>query len=340
MKYYLVDNLTPDTMANIPDIATIFHHPAWQKTIEATYGCKSHYIVLEGQSPTQVGGYVLPVMQLGGNRWVSLPFTDYTIPLLQDISESADITNELNKLRKNLDAGIMEVRWPLPIREKAFSSEKFYWHTTALSPDSELVFKSFKRSQVQRNIRKAEKDGVTVHIGTTRDDVKLFYKLHLQTRRRLGTPIQPMRYFQNLWENLLNRGLGFIILAYHGEQLLAGAVFLHWKHTLTYKYGASDDRFWKLRPNHMIFWEAIRWGCENGYQVFDWGRTDLEDEGLRDFKLGWGSEERILQYTILADQAPRPAGQRVLRKLMKTVIQRSPLFVCRVLGELFYRFAA
>jgi lipid II:glycine glycyltransferase (peptidoglycan interpeptide bridge formation enzyme) len=219
-------------------------------------------------------------------------------------------------------------------------SGKFYWHTTALSLDPEAVFRRFKQSQVQRNIRRAEKEGVTVHVGTTWENMQLFYGLHINTRRRQGVPVQPIGYFRSLWKNLVSEGLGFIALAYHHKQLLAAAVFLHWKKTITYKYGASDSRFWGLRPNNLIMWQAIRWGCENGYQVFDWGRTDLEDEGLRDFKLGWGSEEKMLQYTILADRPPHPAGQGRLRKAMKIVIQHSPTWVCRVMGELFYRFAA
>ncbi len=335
----LKTELTTTELEYLPDGANIFHHPAWLKTISETYGFKSNYVVHNYQ-PKAPPNYVLPVMQIKGDRWVSLPFTDCSKPLCINANNAIELTDELNQLRKSLDAKTMEIRWPLLASINSYTSENFYWHTTQLSPDSESVYKRFKRTQVQQSIRKAEKDGVTVRMGTKWDDVKLFYKLHLKTRRRLGVPIQPLRYFRNLWKNLIDQGLGFIILAYHEEELLAGAVFLHWKQTLTYKYSASDNRFWNLHPNNLVLWEAIHWGCENGYKVFDWGRTDLDDRGLRDFKLGWGSEEKLLQYTILSDSPPRPTKQGVLRKAMKNVIQHSPTWVCRGLGELFYRFAA
>lgn len=50
--------------------------------------------------------------------------------------------------------------------------------------------------------------------------------------------------------------------------------------TLIAKHVASrEDRF-KLRPNNLLFWEGICWGCKNGYTVFDMGRTDVENIGL------------------------------------------------------------
>ncbi len=339
LRLFLQINLSSEEQENIPMNANIFSHPAWHKTIAAAYGFKPYYIMLENHYP-KPATCVLPVMQVNSRSWVSLPFTDCSIRLMGDADNLAELTDALNLFRKSVSAKTMEIRWSLSAGKNAFLGEKFYWHTTVLSPDSELVFKCFKRTQVQQCIRRAEKEGVTLRMGTTWDDVRLFYKLHLNNRRRLGVPIQPLHYFRGLWENLINQGLGFIIFAYHEKQLLAGAVFLHWNHTLTYKYSASDPRFWKLRPNNLVLWEAIRWGCENGYHVFDWGRTDMEDEGLRDFKLGWGSEEKILQYTILADRPPPPSGQGMLRKAMKIVIQGSPLFVCQVKGEMFYRFAA
>ena len=128
-----------------------------------------------------------------------------------------------------------------------------------------------------------------------------------------------------------------MLLAYKEEQPIAAAVFLHFNRTLTYKYGASDPTFWKLRPNHAIFWHAIQWGCEHGYEIFDWGKTDMDNQGLRDFKLGWGSQEQILHYSVLADRAPvTKLSSGSNQRLMASVIQNSPAWVCRMIGELLY----
>jgi lipid II:glycine glycyltransferase (peptidoglycan interpeptide bridge formation enzyme) len=206
-----------------------------------------------------------------------------------------------------------------------------------LGPDPEAVFRQFKRTQVQQPIRQAERAGVVVRRGEAWEHIGLFYQLHLQTRRRLGTPVQPLRFFRLLWERLITQGMGFVLLAYQQEQLLAGAVFLHWNKTLTYKYSASDPRFLPLRPNNLLLWHAIQWGCEYGYDVFDWGKTDMDNQGLRDFKNGWGSQEQILHYSVLADRPPvAKLSGGTNQRLLAGVIQHSPAWVCRLIGELLY----
>jgi lipid II:glycine glycyltransferase (peptidoglycan interpeptide bridge formation enzyme) len=191
----------------------------------------------------------------------------------------------------------------------------------------------------QRNIRKAERTGVRVVLGRAPADVRRFYGLHLLTRRRLGAPVQPRRFFDLLAARLLARDEGFVLTAYVDDVPAAAAVFLVGNGTLIYKYGASDARYWEHRPNNLLFREAIRWGCEHGCHTFDWGRTDLEDEGLRQFKMGWGAREEPLVYAVIAAAPPRPASGR-LQRALGAVIRRSSPWVCRVIGEGLYRYAA
>jgi hypothetical protein len=59
------------------------------------------------------------------------------------------------------------------------------------------------------------------------------------------------------------------------------------------------------------------------------------------FKRDEDGEEQILHYTILADRPPEarlPNG--TIKRRMSTIIQRSPLWVCRLIGELFYVYAS
>lgn len=134
-------------------------------------------------------------------------------------------------------------------------------------------------------------------------------------------------------------GLGFVLIAHADGRPVAGAVFLAWNGRLTYKFGASEPESWKLFPNNLLMWSAIRWGCENECHTFDFGRTELDNAGLRRFKSGWGGSEEALVYTTIADEAPRRAGGRLSRSL-RPVLQRSPSWVVRAVGETLYRYAA
>lgn len=319
--------------------ATIFHHLAWMELLKTCYGYRPTLLAIPGPDGQPVAA--LPLMQINswltGRRVVSLPFSDFCPPLIADGASMDELAEGLRSWRLQNHVPEIRVHWPLPGVNGVHPAETYARHITRLHPDSQQVFSSFAKTQVQQRIRKAERDGVSIRTSDRWEDVRLFYGLHLETRQRLGTPIQPLRFFSLLWEQLISQGLGFVLLAYKDSQLLAGAVFLNWNKTLTYKYSASDPVFWKLRPNNLILWHAIRWGCEHGYHVFDWGRTDLDNAGLREFKLGWGSEEQILHYSVLADHPPKSSMDGNIHHLLPSLIQHSPTWVCRALGELFYQ---
>jgi lipid II:glycine glycyltransferase (peptidoglycan interpeptide bridge formation enzyme) len=222
------------------------------------------------------------------------------------------------------------------------------WHTQAgavihaldLEPDVERVRSRFSRSQVIRNIARAEREGVVVRRAAETRDLDAFYALHTRTRRRQGVPVQPRRFFDLLWSRLIETGLGLILLADAGErEAVAGALFLSSGGSTIYKFGASDVDSLRLRPNHLIFWTAIRDACDRGDRRFDFGRTDLGNAGLRAFKTGWGAEERPLRYATLEPGAAAGA-EGLSARILSAAIRKGPKWVCRGTGEALYRYAA
>lgn len=315
-----------------------FHHPAWAHLVASTYGFRSFAHVLEEDGRIVAG---LPTAELrglgGGRRWVSLPFTDELTPLVAPGFDPARLTAALDDARRRAGVDSVEVRSPLP---GAAVGDEAVIHKLRLDPDPQKLFKTFHRSQVQRNVDRARREGVTVrHAASVRDLDTVYYGLHLRTRHRQGVPIQPRRYFRALWKHLLDRGLGFCLIAEHGGAPIGGAVFLTWKRTVIYKYGASNDSHWRLRPNHALHWTAIEWACRNGYELYDFGRTDPENQGLRDFKGSWAAVEEPLLTSCVGDAQARVGSGRAIDVLERT-IKRSPPWVCRALGELLYRYAA
>jgi Acetyltransferase (GNAT) domain len=159
------------------------------------------------------------------------------------------------------------------------------------------------------------------------------------TRQRLGVPVQPHRYFRVLWRRMIHSGVGFVAIASIGDTPVAAAVFLTFNGTIVYKYGASDPSYWNTRANHLLFWEAIRWACGQGFHTLDFGRTGLGDASLREFKSRWGTVERSITYTVIADDAP-PSRRDEVPSLAREVIRRSPTQVTRGLGSILYRYTA
>jgi hypothetical protein len=64
-----------------------------------------------------------------------------------------------------------------------------------------------------------------------------------------------------------------------------------------YKFGASNDELQQLRGSNLVIWEAIKWLVRNRFTELTFGRTSMANEGLRRFKLGWGTEEYRISYS-------------------------------------------
>jgi lipid II:glycine glycyltransferase (peptidoglycan interpeptide bridge formation enzyme) len=191
----------------------------------------------------------------------------------------------------------------------------------------------------RRNLKTAEKGGVEVELGRGDAELRSFHRLHVLTRQRLGVPTQPPRFFKALGRFIDRDGLGFILSARVDGATVASGVFLAWNGVLVYKFGASDARNWPSRPNNLLFWVAIRWAAEHGYHTLDFGRTELENQGLRQFKLGWGAVEEPLVYTTLAAASPAPSSGRA-QALAGEAIRRSPAWVGQAVGRVLYRYSA
>ena len=125
-----------------------------------------------------------------------------------------------------------------------------------LNGDGAEVDKAFRES-TRRNINKAEREGVDIRFGHTREYLKIFYGLHCQTRKHHGLPPQPWSFFEKIHEHILAPEKGHVILAVYQGRPVAGAVFFHFRSGSVFKYGASDRTFQHLRPNNLIMWREI-----------------------------------------------------------------------------------
>jgi CelD/BcsL family acetyltransferase involved in cellulose biosynthesis len=317
--------------------AIAFHHPAWLRLLGDQYGYEMAAICVADSDGELTGGLPFARIRsvLTGRRLVALPFTDACPPLVAHGAPESTL-EELERAlsAEQARAGVeLEVRDRLP--RLGHESQRFYSHTLELGPDPAAVEAGFSKSQLRRGIKKALREGVTIERTTAAGALDEFYRLHVETRRHQGVPTQPRRFIR-LFERLFAEGLGFLLVARWESEAIGAAVFLHFNATLIYKYGASAREHLPKRPNNLLFAEAIRWGCLNGMRRLDFGRTDMDNEGLRSFKLAWGAEERVLSYSRLPSAARRSSSPPCSAPL-RFVIKRSPPLVGQAIGSVLYR---
>jgi len=318
------------------DGVTVFHHPAWSRLLATCYGYRPFVVAIADSGGRIVGG--IPVLEvnswLTGKRWVSLAFSDHCAPLSCDSVVQDLLMTALLQSAENADIRTVEVRAPVGSATGFAETSDSVLHMLPLDKDVDRMVARFHRMH-RRNTSSARKRGVTLEHGQGIQMVKQFYRLHLETRRRQGVPVQPWRFFRLLQQQVLGIGLGFVLLAHADGECVAGAVLLHYRDGLVYKYGASSEAGQAARANNLIFDEAIRWGCQNGYRTFDMGKTSLSNTGLRSFKSRWGAEERQLVYSRRSENG-RVGHRDKVNLFMEKAIKNSPSIVCRVTGELLY----
>src|SRR4051794_34504133 len=335
------DRAWTDFVAGHPQ-ASCFHQPAWLTTLSEAYGFRARVAVQRNPDGTLLAGAPLVEVRrpIGARRWSCLPFSDECAPLAAPGQSVADLLMGVDALRRARGVADLEVRTGLDLAGTS-TRQVAVTHALSLSATSDGAVPYRPKSSVRRHIATAARLGVHVDVaGSAADVTETYYRLHVQTRRRQGVPPQPRRYFRVLWKKMLEPGHGFVLIARHGGQAVAGAVYLLGGRTVTYKYGASDAAVWSLRPNHAVMAQAIAWAGAQGYTTFDFGRTDLDNSGLMQFKESWGARRRPLYYTSFSQLSAHHGGPPAMPGLVTAVIRRSPTVVCRGLGELLYRYAA
>jgi len=63
-----------------------------------------------------------------------------------------------------------------------------------------------------------------------------------------------------------------------------------------YKYGCSDEKFHHLAGMPFLFWKLIEESKALGAEQIDFGRTDMDNDGLVEFKDRFGTTRQRLTY--------------------------------------------
>lgn len=313
--------------------SNIFNTLEWIRFISEFYNLSSKIICMENEKGEISTSLPFAIKK---NKIISFPFTDFINVINDNKDETIKIIDEIKNYYFNNHFNKLSIR--NFIDNNGFFNKKIgVLHKNLLENDFEKEIKKMKYNH-KWGMKKAVKSGVNFEMSNSFESLKKYFKLHLKTRKRQGVPSQAKEFFYGLYDKILSKDLGFIGLSFINEIPIAGGVFLHFNKTITYKYGASDNNYWKLQPNNLMFYEVIRWAIENGYKIFDFGKTDIENKGLRDFKTGWGAIESDLYYSSIPEESNDTFKNFILDYIIKPVIKYSPLKVCELSGKYFYKY--
>ena len=321
--------------------ASIFHTPSWLQSLQTAYGYEPFVLTTcAPRSPLNNGVVFCRIKSwLTGERLVSVPFADHCQPLFERIEDFYATLEWTHAVKSSKP---VEIR-PLESDSLGLAEhggfqpgESFRIHLLDLNLGEDDLLRSFDKSSVQRRLRHADRENLTYEKGNSPALLEKFYYLQMLTRRKHQIPPQPIAWFRNLVEFLGDAVT--IRVASKEKTPIASILTLSYKKAVVYKYGCSDAAYNSLGGTPFLFWRAIREAKAAGANIFDMGRSDLDNPGLINFKSNWGTRNLPLTYWRWPERSARRAlAPSASKKLGGYVFARLPDNVLVMLGSKLYR---
>lgn len=326
----------------------IGHLSGWREVLERSFShIKGFFLVL----PDATGGEIragvplyLVSSLLTGRRLVSIPFATLSDPLVSSCADLEQLLGAAHNLRAEVKASRVEIRTLASAHLMADSGYRrvdiFKHHFLTLDAPVEHLLKRLHRTSIRSAVKHCEQNGLVLNSDCSEEALKGFFHLYVGNRKRLGLPPQPFSLFQNLRQEFAPSGQIKLLHAFFSGKPVAGLILFEFKNRVSAEFIGVDDRYKHLNPGHFLFWQAIRQARNDGYEIFDFGRTSLHNTGLMDFKRRWGTVVSDLpQFWYPANHTLSLENPEKSLKycLIQAVVRKTPEGLLPFLGKLCYR---
>lgn len=308
-----------------------FHLAGWKEVMEEVFGQKTYYLL--ARDGDDIAG-VLPLLHiksiLSGNFLTSLPgglCAENETAALALFSRAKELVGSCKA--QYLILRDCRTKWNLP---ETVTTEDHCTFVAKLSPESDQLWWALK-GETRRLIRKALKNKVEVVTGA--EFLNEFYPTYSEAMRDKGTPTLGFDFFQTIMMKFpKNFNLHLIRLE---QQVLGGGLPVSFKDTVYCTWAGTLHHFYKYNLGYLLHWEALKFGCDNGFRWVDFGRS-RNGSGSSKFKMQLGAEPRPLyqQYYLNGTNRAPAVGSALQEdtkyRIFVNVWRRLPLPITERLG--------
>lgn len=328
------DNTRWDAFVQDCPGATFFHRIGWKSVIEQAFGHKTYFYLAEQNGEIQG---VLPLAQiksrLFGHSLSSLPFCVYG-GIAAASEEARDALDKVaQSLASDLQVDYLEYRSVQPTHPEWPSKDLYVTFRKALLEDEEANMLSIPKKQ-RAMVRKGIKAGLRSEIDA---DTDRFYAAYSASVHRLGTPVFSKRFF-TLLQQTFGKDCEVLTVTKDGRTVSSVLSFYFRDEVLPY-YGGGTAEARETAGNDFMYWELMRRACQNGYKVFDFGRSK-RGTGSFDFKKNWGFEAQGLHYEYQLHRGRKVPDTNPLNPKYRLFIkawQKMPLPFANAIGPLIVK---
>ena len=280
---------------------SFYHFAGWRTIFEEVFGHQSIYLYAEDDHGNIVG--VLPAVLmrniLGRRFLVSLPYLSYGGLLADSVDAERALITAAEKYLTRFEVQYLELRQKNRAKLPQIVNDAYVNPMLPLDPDPDKIWMSSLNAKVRNQVRQFARRGGNLEYGL--QNLDQFYRIFSITMHRLGTPTHPASLFTQLVNVFGDRVI--LLLARVNGIPVASMLLLDFNgRILSNPWTASLADFQWHRPNNGIYWEAIRFACKSGFQLFDFGRSPI-GAGTYHFKRQWGAEPIPLYYQYVFGKA-------------------------------------
>jgi FemAB-related protein (PEP-CTERM system-associated) len=311
--------------------ATVYHLAGWRSVLQDAFGLRCYHLV--AQEGEQIVG-VLPLLhvksKLFGHFFTSMPGA-----ICADGQEAAAaLVRRAKELVTSSEASYLILRdsycrWELP---ELVTNEDHCTLIVELPDNADRMWTGIDR-RVRRYAKKAAKAKLRVMHGP--DYLNSLYPAYSRAMRHKGTPTLGMRFFAKVMSEFPDCFTPMVVRQH--DRVVGGGFVAFFRDTVYATWGGMLREFYDLRPNYILYWEILRYGCQNGFRCADLGRSEW-DSGTYKFKRHWRAEPQPLyqQYYLNGISRPPPVGSaredQAGYRLLARIWQGLPLPVTEWVG--------
>ncbi|MFP4647898.1 MAG: FemAB family XrtA/PEP-CTERM system-associated protein [Halorhodospira sp.] len=315
--------------------ATFFHRSGWARVLREAFGHATEHLYAERDGAI-VG--VLPLARikswLFSDALISTPFCVYGGAVAVDEQAREALDRAAQERAQHLGVEHLEYRHRVAMHPDWPRQDTLYaTFRKPLAADEDANFQAIPRKQ-RRMVRQGIKAGLEAAWET---DLGRFHDLYARSVHRLGTPVFSRRYF-----HLLAATFGDacrVLTVQHEGAPVAGVLTFYFREEVLPYYGGGLPLAREVAGYDFLYWELMRRGCQEGYRLFDFGRSK-QGTGAYHFKRNWGFEPQPLAYeyrlykrsTVPEHNPLNPRYRQAIR-----IWQRLPLALANRLGPLVVR---
>lgn len=311
------------------------HQLGWKCVVEETFGHQGLYLMAYRQQRL-VG--VLPLFFVKsivfGRFLVTSPFLTFGGILSDDEEATGVLIERAIKLTRELNSDYLEIRNEIPCGYLPYSKSDYYTLILNLSSGEKEIWKSLLHSTARRNVKIARKAGLEVM--ESHEYLDEFIKINARNMRRLGTPAHNGKFFRNILKYFPE---SILLMARSKDDLIGGMLLVKFKDTVLMPWIGSLQEYFHMRPNNLLYWEAVVVACRDGFRFLDFGRSKW-DSGTFRFKKQYGAQPDQLHYLFFLNKAKKVPAVEPESSALKPLIsiwRKIPLPVVNLIGPYIIR---